>query len=47
MLRRVQADSSVVYMDGDRTSTPCIGGKCPCGYKHYWQGKQYDNLPDM
>ncbi|XP_060561991.1 deubiquitinating protein VCPIP1-like isoform X2 [Ruditapes philippinarum] len=47
MLRQVQADGSIVYKDGDRTTTPCVGGKCPCGFKHYYQGKEYDNLPDI
>ncbi|KAL4225382.1 Deubiquitinating protein [Mactra antiquata] len=47
MLRQVRHDGSIVYIDGDRTTTPCNGGTCPCGYKHYWQGKEYDNLPDI
>lgn len=47
MLRQVRADGSIVYKDLDRTTTPCVGGKCPCGFKHYWQGKEYDNLPQI
>ena len=46
-LRMVRADGSVLYFDGDRTTTPCVGSKCPCGFKHYWGGKEYDNLPGM
>ncbi|KAI3374127.1 hypothetical protein L3Q82_005988 [Scortum barcoo] len=22
------------------------GGKCGCGFKHFWEGKEYDNLPE-
>ncbi|XP_053384067.1 deubiquitinating protein VCPIP1-like [Mercenaria mercenaria] len=47
MLRQVCTDGTIVYKDGDRTTTPCVGGKCPCGFKHFWQGKEYDNLPDI
>ncbi|XP_069477235.1 deubiquitinating protein VCPIP1 [Ambystoma mexicanum] len=45
-VRRVLGDSSIVYLDGDRTNTRSTGGKCGCGYKHYWEGKEYDNLPE-
>ncbi|KAH3870693.1 hypothetical protein DPMN_033884 [Dreissena polymorpha] len=46
-LRQVRADGSNVYENGDRTTTPCVGGKCLCGFKHYWDGKEYDNLPEI
>ncbi|XP_005171450.1 deubiquitinating protein VCPIP1 [Danio rerio] len=45
-VRRVRGDGSVVYLDGDRTNTPSQGGKCGCGFKHFWEGKEYDNLPE-
>lgn len=46
LMRRVRSDGSVVYLDGDRTNTKSTGGKCGCGFKHYWEGKEYDNLPE-
>ncbi|XP_077208383.1 deubiquitinating protein VCPIP1 isoform X1 [Paroedura picta] len=46
LVRRVRSDGSVVYLDGDRTNTRSVGGKCGCGFKHYWEGKEYDNLPE-
>ncbi|KAG8441977.1 hypothetical protein GDO86_010959 [Hymenochirus boettgeri] len=45
-IRRVRNDSSIVYLDGDRTNTRSSGGKCGCGFKHFWDGKEYDNLPE-
>ncbi|KAM4705412.1 deubiquitinating protein VCPIP1 [Rhinophrynus dorsalis] len=45
-VRRVRNDASIVYLDGDRTNTRSFGGKCGCGFKHYWDGKEYDNLPE-
>ncbi|KAM4687953.1 deubiquitinating protein VCPIP1 [Discoglossus pictus] len=45
-VRRVKSDASIVYLDGDRTNTRSYGGKCGCGFKHYWDGKEYDNLPE-
>ena len=27
--------------------TPVIGGnRCGCGFKHFWNGKEYDNMPE-
>ncbi|XP_061456443.1 deubiquitinating protein VCPIP1 isoform X2 [Rhineura floridana] len=46
LVRRVRNDGSVAYLDGDRTNTRSTGGKCGCGYKHYWEDKEYDNLPE-
>lgn len=46
LMRRVREDGSVLYIDGDRTNTRSSGGKCGCGFKHYWEGKEYDNLPE-
>ncbi|XP_077414995.1 deubiquitinating protein VCPIP1 [Vanacampus margaritifer] len=45
-VRRVRGDGLVVYLDGDRTDTRSRGGKCGCGFKHFWEGKEYDNLPE-
>ncbi|KPP74545.1 deubiquitinating protein VCIP135-like [Scleropages formosus] len=45
-VRHIRGDGSVVYLDGDRTNTRSQGGKCGCGFKHFWEGKEYDNLPE-
>lgn len=45
-VRHLQANGSVLYLDGDRTNTRSRGGKCGCGFKHFWEGKEYDNLPE-
>ncbi|XP_068722589.1 deubiquitinating protein VCPIP1-like [Montipora capricornis] len=46
-LRCVKSDGSAVYMNGDRTATPVKGtSQCGCGYKHYWNGKEYNNMPE-
>ena len=44
--RLVSGDGTVQYRNGDRTQTPSDGNRCGCGYKHYWDGKEYDNLPE-
>ncbi|XP_056913214.1 deubiquitinating protein VCPIP1 isoform X1 [Takifugu flavidus] len=45
-VRHIHGNGSVVYLDGDRTSTRSQGGKCGCGFKHFWEGREYDNLPE-
>ncbi|XP_042354311.1 deubiquitinating protein VCPIP1 [Plectropomus leopardus] len=45
-MRHIRGNGSVVYLDGDRTNTRSQGGKCGCGFKHFWEGKEYDNLPE-
>ncbi|XP_035526351.1 deubiquitinating protein VCIP135 [Morone saxatilis] len=45
-MRHIHGNGSVVYLDGDRTNTRSQGGKCGCGFKHFWEGKEYDNLPE-
>ncbi|TDH06370.1 hypothetical protein EPR50_G00132530 [Perca flavescens] len=45
-VRHIRGDGSVVYLDGDRTNTRSHGGKCGCGFKHFWEEKEYDNLPE-
>ncbi|XP_071795965.1 deubiquitinating protein VCPIP1-like [Asterias amurensis] len=44
-LRQIQSDGSIVYFNGDRTNTPAPKTKCNCGFKHYWDGQEYDNNP--
>lgn len=44
--RRVAGDGSVIYENGDRTQTVSSGSRCGCGYMHYWDGVEYDNLPE-
>lgn len=47
-LRTVLGDGSIEYNNGDRTPTPAgATTKCSCGFKHYWDGNLYDNLPVM
>ncbi|KAK5860473.1 hypothetical protein PBY51_021948 [Eleginops maclovinus] len=45
-VRHIHGDGAVVYLDGDRTNTRSQGGKCGCGFKHFWESKEYDNLPE-
>ena len=26
--------------------TPAVRSLCGCGYRHYWDGNEYDNLPE-
>ncbi|XP_066272769.1 deubiquitinating protein VCPIP1-like [Branchiostoma lanceolatum] len=46
-VRLVCPDGSVVYLNGDRTHTAAENSQCGCGFKHYWDGKEYDNLPEL
>ncbi|KAI8501465.1 Deubiquitinating protein VCIP135 [Branchiostoma belcheri] len=46
-VRLVCPDGSVVYLNGDRTHTSAENSQCGCGFKHYWDGKEYDNLPEL
>ncbi|GFO30372.1 deubiquitinating protein vcip135-like [Plakobranchus ocellatus] len=41
--RLVNADYTIQFKDGDRTFTK--SNKCRCGFKHYWNGKEYDTAP--
>ena len=45
-MRQIKGDGSICYKNGDRTMTPAQTSHCQCGYKHYWDGKEYDNLPE-
>jgi hypothetical protein len=46
-LRLVYADGTVAYENGDFTPTRAVSSHCQCGYKHWWNGKEYDNPPDL
>ena len=46
MTRHLRADGSIAYKNGDRTMTPAVKSECGCGYRHYWDGEEYDNLPE-
>lgn len=43
--RPLHGDGSIAYENGDRTSMQTTHSKCGCGYKHFWNNKEYDNLP--
>lgn len=44
--RKCSGDGSIIYENGDRTQTVSAGSRCGCGYMHYWDGEEYDNLPE-
>lgn len=44
--RSCSGDGGIVYENGDRTQTVSSGSKCGCGYMHYWDGGEFDNLPE-
>ncbi len=44
--RQLSGDGSIVYKNGDRTHTLASQSRCGCGYKHYWDRLEYDNLPE-
>ncbi|XP_061418463.1 deubiquitinating protein VCPIP1-like isoform X2 [Lethenteron reissneri] len=44
-VRKIREDGSTQYENTDRTSTP--SGTCKCGFKHYWDGQEYDGLPQL
>ncbi|XP_013409530.1 deubiquitinating protein VCIP135 [Lingula anatina] len=47
-LRTVNGDGSVAYQNGDRTTTQAgASSRCQCGFKHFWDGKEYNNLPEV
>ena len=46
-VRLVKGDGNVLYENGDRTLTPSSSTRCTCGFKHYWDGKEYDNFPEL
>ncbi|XP_076331190.1 deubiquitinating protein VCPIP1-like [Tachypleus tridentatus] len=44
-MRLVNGDGAARYRNGDRTKTRSKSSLCNCGFKHYWDGKEYDNIP--
>ncbi|XP_046335736.1 deubiquitinating protein VCPIP1-like [Haliotis rufescens] len=46
-VRQVTGNSSILYQNGDRTLTPSTSTRCTCGFKHYWNGREYDNFPEI
>lgn len=46
-LRRVEADGRIMYVNGDRTSAASNSTTCNCGHKHFWDGQEYDNPPNI
>ena len=45
-LRLVKPDGSLIYYNGDQLPARASrNSKCGCGYKHFWDGKEYDNIP--
>ena len=45
LMRATDADGSVQYKYGDRTLTEWPKSNCPCGYKHFFAGHEYENFP--
>ena len=45
--RHLLGDGTIQYEDGDRTQNKATKSRCGCGYKHYYKGKEYDNLPEQ
>ncbi|XP_054279644.1 deubiquitinating protein VCPIP1-like isoform X2 [Macrosteles quadrilineatus] len=46
-LRMIRHDGTVAYENGDVTNEPVKNplNRCPCGFKHWWNGVAYDNPP--
>ncbi|XP_019851334.1 PREDICTED: deubiquitinating protein VCIP135-like isoform X2 [Amphimedon queenslandica] len=44
--RRLLGDGTILFENGDRTGNRAdpLYSRC-CGFKHYWNGKEYDNMP--
>ena len=48
MASQVTSDGVPVYENGDRTLVRTDKGRrCGCGFKHYWDGKLYENKPEV
>lgn len=46
-VRHLRGDGSLELRNGDRTRTPSNSNYCSCGFKHFWDGKEYDTLPQQ
>lgn len=46
-LRLVHFDGKILYENGDKTTTPVNSPRvrCKCGFKHWYNGREYDNPP--
>ena len=44
-IRKMKVDGTLEYFNGDQLSKIAQNSSCGCGYKHFWDGKEYDNLP--
>lgn len=45
--RRVDKMGKTLYENGDITNTPSTMPNSCCSYKHYWDNKEYDNVPKV
>lgn len=46
-IRLVNGDGTIQYRNGDRTKTRSHNNQCKCGFKHYWDNKEYDGQPKL
>lgn len=46
-IRHLRGDGTLELRNGDRTRTPSNSKYCSCGFKHFWDGKEYDTLPQQ
>ncbi|KAK8767749.1 hypothetical protein V5799_005470, partial [Amblyomma americanum] len=46
-VRHLRGDGTLELRNGDRTRTPSNSKYCSCGFKHYWDGKEYDTMPQQ
>lgn len=44
-VRHLRGDGTLELRNGDRTRTPSNSKYCSCGFKHFWDGKEYDTMP--
>ncbi|GAB1607956.1 deubiquitinating protein VCIP135-like [Argonauta hians] len=44
-VRQVNSDGSLCYLNADRTLSK--SDRSRCGYRHFWNGTEYDHLPDI
>ena len=46
-MRLIHSDGNVVYENGDKTSSVVDSpiARCKCGFKHWYNGREYDNPP--
>lgn len=46
-VRLVNSNGSVRFKNGDHTKTKATSSHCKCGFKHFWDGEEYDNIPQI